>query len=459
MRITFTPRSYQQAALTHLLTTPRCALWAGMGMGKTVTTLTAIDVLRIADIGPALVLAPLRVARSVWPEEAAKWNHLANLRVVPIVGSVTERKRALAIPADIHVMNYENLEWLVETLKSRWPYKIVVADESTRLKGFRTRQGTKRAKYLAKMCWQSDRFIELTGTPAPNGLTDLWGQAWFLDRGERLGSNYTDFHQRWFRNVSHGPFPVMEPMPYAQAEIQNRLRDLCLTLDPRDHFNLQDPIHIVVKIDLPQEAQKAYRELERTMFTSIANESIEVLSIAAKTMKCLQMANGAVYIDPNATRWVESHDMKLAALSEIIADAAGAPVLVAYQFQSDLSRLKKVFPTARVLDKNAATIRDWNAGRISILLAHPASASHGLNLQDGGNILVFFGHWWDLEQRQQIIERIGPVRQAQSGHERPVYIYDLVARGTIDEIVLRRHQTKMDVQDLLLAAMKDEIAC
>lgn len=451
----FTPRAYQRIAVEFLLATPRCALWAGMGLGKTVATLTALDALRLAGVGPALVVAPLRVARSVWPAEAAKWDHLADLRVVPVVGTAAARKAALATPADVYAINYENLVWLAETLKGAWPYEVVVADESTRLKGFRTRQGTKNSKALAKVAGQTRRFIELTGTPAPNGLTDLWGQAWFLDRGERLGASYSAFIRRWFQDVSKGPFPVIKPLPGADGEIHERLRDLCLTLDPRDHFDLREPIRIVVRVEMPVEAEEQYEALERELYTEIDGAEIEAQSIAAKTTKCLQLANGAVYTDPQASKWVVAHDAKIEALSEIIADAGGAPVLVAYQFRSDLARLRSAFPTARELDKRPETIAAWNRGEIPILLAHPASAGHGLNLQDGGNILVFFGHWWDLEQRQQIIERIGPVRQAQAGHDRPVYVYDLVADGTIDELVLRRHETKADVQELLLAAMKE----
>lgn len=454
----FTPRAYQGAAIRHLLSVPRCALWAGMGMGKTVSTLTALDSLRLAGAGPALVVAPLRVAASVWPDEAGKWDHLADLRVSAVVGTAPERKRALAMPADVYVINYENLTWLFDTQGRAWPYETIVADESTRLKGFRTRQGTKRSKALGKVAWQSRRFIELTGTPAPNGLADLWGQAWFLDRGERLGASYTAFMQRWFRDVSKGPFPVIQPLPGAADEIQAALRDRCLTLDPRDHFDLREPIHVVVRIEMPAEAVKQYKRFEREMLVEIAGEEIEAQSIAAKTTKCLQLANGAVYTSPDASKWAVAHDAKIDALSEILADAGGAPVLVAYQFRSDVARLKAAFPAARVLDQDPKTIQDWNAGKIPILLAHPASAGHGLNLQDGGNILVFFGHWWDLEQRQQIIERIGPVRQAQSGHDRPVYVYDLAAIGTLDELVLRRHQSKADVQDILLSAMKESVA-
>lgn len=454
----FTPRAYQSAAVRYLLETPRCALWAGMGLGKTVATLTALDALRLAGGGPALVVAPLRVAQSVWPVEATKWDHLSDLRVVSVVGNAAARRRALATPADVYVINYENFIWLANELCGQWPFETIVADESTRLKGFRLRQGTKRSRMLGKVAWRSDRFIELTGTPAPNGLIDLWGQAWFLDRGERLGATYTAFTDRWFRDVSKGQFPVIRPMPHAQSEIQAALADRCLTIDPRDHFDLREPIHIVVKVEMPESAREAYEQLAKEMYAEIDGQDVEAFSAAALTMKSLQCANGAIYTGPGNADWVVAHDVKLETLSEIVADAAGAPVLVAYQFRSDLARLMAAFPVARELDKEPETIAAWNEGRIPILIAHPASAGHGLNLQDGGNILVFFGHWWDLEQRQQIIERIGPVRQAQAGHDRPVYVYDLVASDTIDELVLRRHQTKASVQDLLLAAMKG-VAC
>lgn len=451
----FTPRAYQHLIIDHIIDNRRCGVWAGMGLGKSASTLKALDMLSLVegDVFPALVVAPLRVARSTWPDEAAKWQDFAHLKVRPVVGPPEDRAAALKSKAHIYTINYENLPWLVETLGDKWPFKTIVADESTKLKGFRLRQGTKRAQSLARVAHtRAKRFINLTGTPAPNGLADLWGQTWFLDSGERLGRNYTAFEQRWFRPNFNG-FGVT-PMPHAQPEIESKLKDLCLSLDAGDYFDIDKPIVHNVYVDLPEEARARYDEMEKELFTELEGHEVEAFNAAARTMKCLQLANGAAYVGEDADKWVEVHDEKLQALEDIIEEAAGMPVLVAYHFRSDLARLRKAFGKSRVLDKDPQTIRDWNDGKIPVLLAHPASAGHGLNLQDGGNILVFFGHNWNLEEYQQIIERIGPTRQAQAGHKRPVFIYHIIARKTVDQLVMARRESKREVQDLLLEAMK-----
>lgn len=456
----FTPRDYQTAIIDHELDVARCGVWAGMGMGKTVSTLTSLDHMELVEPGPALVLAPLRVAASTWPDEAKKWSHLKNVEVSAVVGTPDERRAALRRPATIYTTNYDNLPWLVEHLGDKWPFKKIVADESARLKSFRLRQGGKRAQALGRVAFKhASRFIELTGTPSPNGLKDLWGQAWFLDAGQRLGRTYDAFESRWFayqriKDAVSGRQDIKPIiLPFAQEQIQDRMRDLCLSLDPRDYFDIAEPIVNVIRVELPAKARRLYRDMEREMFMQIGEHEIEAFSAASRTIKCLQIANGAAYTDDSGT-WAEVHDAKLQALESVIEEAAGMPVLVAYHFKSDLARLRTAFPKGRVLDADPQTIRDWNAGKIPILFAHPASAGHGLNLQDGGNILAFFGHWWDLEQYQQIIERIGPTRQAQAGHDRPVFIHHIVAADTVDELVMARRDTKREVQDLLLEAMK-----
>ena len=450
--------------IDHAISNPRCALWAGMGMGKTSSTLAVCDALLLAGLARRpLILAPLRVARSTWPGEAEKWEQFAHLRVQPIIGSAEERRAALQASADIFTINYDNLVWLVDTLGDNWPFDMVVADESTRLKNFRIKQGGKRTQALSNVAHSKvKRWINLTGTPAPNGLNDLWGQTWFLDGGYRLGRSYSDFENRWFGYQrakdavnAHKTFVKRIVFPHSQTEIQDRLRDICLTLDPKDWFDLNDPIVRTVEVELPPKARKHYRDMEREMFTHLEGHDIEAFAAAAKTIKCLQMANGAAYVGESNTEWVVTHDEKIEALRSVVEEAAGAPVLVAYHFRSDLARLQAAFPEARQLDASPQTIEDWNAGQIPILLAHPASAGHGLNLQDGGNILVYFGHWWNLEERQQILERIGPMRQKQAGHERPVFVYNIVARDTVDEVGIDRMQSKREVQYLLLEYMKN----
>lgn len=454
MSTTFNPRPYQRLIIDHMLDTERNGCWAAMGTGKTVSTLTAMNTLQMLDSRPQLVIAPLRVARSTWPDEACKWHHTRHMHVLPIVGSERERLSALKQDAHVYTTNFEQLPWLVDQYERRpWPFRTVVVDEATKLKGFRLRQGTARAKALARVAHtQCERFVELTGTPSPNGLMDLWGQIWFLDKGRRLGRTFDDFKQRWFTQ-SYDGFNI-EARPHAQQEIQNVLRDLCLTIDAKDWFDLKDPIVNDIMIELPAKARAHYEDMEKRMFTELAGHEVEAFGAAARTVKCLQIASGAAYVGETSEAWVEVHDAKLQALEEVIEEAAGMPVLVAYHFKSDLARLRKAFPKGRQLDADPQTIRDWNAGRIPVLFAHPASAGHGLNLQDGGNILVFFSHWWNLEERMQIIERIGPTRQLQAGHDRPMFIHNLIAAGTVDELVIKRVQTKREVQDLLLEAMK-----
>lgn len=452
-RRVFTGRPYQSIITEHLLGFERCAIWAGMGLGKTISTYNALDALFLAgEDHPVLVMAPLRVARTTWPEEAAKWRHLRHISVQPIVGSEAERKMALRYDASVYTCNFDNLMWLVEHFGDRWPFGTVVIDEATKLKGFRLKHGALRAQALARVAHtKSKRFIELTGTPSPNGLADLWGQMWFIDGGVRLGRTYSAFQQRWFQK-SHDGYGIVA-LPHAQAEIQEKLRDVCLTIDAADWFDLEQPIINNIYVDLPVRARKLYRDMEKYMFAEIDSHGVEAFNAASRTIKCLQMANGAVYID-DKQNWKETHDEKLRALEDIVEEANGAPVLVAYHFKSDLARLSAAFPKGRQLDADPNTIRDWNAGKIPVMFAHPASAGHGLNLQDGGNILVYFGHWWNLEERLQILERIGPVRQMQAGYKRPVFIHNIIARDTVDELVIERIETKREVQDILLQALK-----
>jgi len=474
MRKDYTPREYQPIIANHIIDNPRGAVWAGMGMGKTVATLTALDGLILAgESRPALVMAPLRVAKDVWPDEAAVWNHLSGLSVVPVIGTPAERIRALRSDAAVFTINYENLPWLVDHFGNAWPFQHVIADESTKLKSYRGSiqrstagkefirgGGGMRARALGKVAHNKiKRFTELSGTPAPNGLKDLWGQLWFIDGGHRLGRTHESFLQRWFQRDFDGS---VQPLPHAQAEIQDRLRDVCLTVDAKDYFDLEEPIVTPVYVELPPRARKLYQEMEKDLFIKIENHEIEAFNAAAKTQKLLQLASGAVYLNPEvdddnhpkAREWKEVHDAKLEALDSIISESGGLPILVAYHFKSDLARLKRAFSQGRELDKKAHTISDWNAGKIPLLFAHPASAGHGLNLQHGGNIIVYFSHDWNLENRLQILERIGPLRQMQAGYDRPVFVYYIVARDTADEMVIERCESKADIQQILLQAMK-----
>lgn len=454
----FVPRPYQSLIIDHILRHPRANVWAGMGLGKTVATLTAFQILRLVyHSGPALVLAPLRVAQSTWPDEVRKWDHLRGLKVSVMTGSAAARRAALQEKADLYCTNYESIPWLVEELDGEWPFGVIIADEATRLKSFRLGGGgSKRAKALSKVAFRSPWFIELTGTPAPNGYGDLWGQMYFLDKGKRLGSSMRGFQERWFRPVRLGAqaFAVRwDILPGSEEDIQRRVADLTIKLNAEDWFNLEEPIVADVKVKLPASVMKAYKEIERDMFASLEDGTeVEAVNAAAKTGKCLQFASGAVYKDEGGYSVV--HEEKIQALKSIVEEAAGASILVAYQFKHEADRILKAFPKAKLLDKDPQTIRDWNAGKIEMLLAHPASCGHGLSLQDGGCILVFFGTGWNLEEHDQMVERIGPTRQRQAGHPRSVFIYNLVAEKTLDEVVQTRIKTKREVLDLLMERKK-----
>jgi SNF2 family DNA or RNA helicase len=456
----FNPRDYQRAIVQFILDHERCNVWAGMGTGKSVSTLSALDAMSLtADPFPALVIAPLRVASNTWPGEVKKWAHLRSLRIKAATGGESQRSHLVhGQCADIVCINYDKLPWLVDHLGPRWPFRTVIADEATRLKSFRLRQGGIRAQALGKVAHKRvKRWVNLTGTPAPNGLRDLWGQQWFVDEGQRLGRTFSAFENRWFatkRRPGQQFGGETVPLAYAQEQIEQALADCTITVRAADYLDLPPLIENVIEVELPAGARRHYRELEREMFTTLAGgHEVEAFNAAALTMKCLQAANGALYTDDKGA-WAPLHDQKLAALESVVEEAGGMPVLVAYHFKSDLARLQQRFPQGRVLGKDTAVIADWNAGKIPVLFAHPASAGHGLNLQDGGNILVFFGLWWGLEEHEQIIERIGPTRQAQSGYNRPVFVHRIVAQGTVDELVLARLKTKASVQSLLLDAMK-----
>jgi len=449
----YTPRPWQAPMTGHLLDVERAALFCPMGSGKTSATFTALDSLFLAgEDAPVLVLAPLRVARDTWPSEATKWNHLRHVSVMPIVGSESERRAALKYQASVYTTNYENLEWLVNHYGERWPFRTVVADELSKLKSFRLRQGGKRAAALGKVAHTKvKRFIGLTGTPASNGLQDLWGQVWFLDGGQRLGRTFSAYTQRWFQATRDG-FGI-KALPHAQAEIQEKLRDICLTVDLADYMEIDQPVVNNITVDLPPQAARLYRDMEKEMFMQLEGHDVEAFNAAARTIKCLQLANGAAYIDDQGT-WKTVHDEKLAALDDVIEEAGGAPVLVAYHFKSDLARLQKAYPEGLNI-ATADGLARAKKGEGRVWFGHPASIGHGVDgLQEHCNTLVYFGHWWNLEERAQMLERIGPTRQMQAGKKRPVFVHNIIARGTVDELVIERVDSKREVQDILLEAMK-----
>lgn len=456
--IPFTPRPWQQIGIEWITEHPRCALFLKMGMGKSATVLAALDELSLVEkVFPVLILAPYRVANSTWPGEIEKWDDFNHFRIERVLGTETERVAALKRRADIYTMNYENIPWLIKKLNGKWPFRTVVVDESTKLKGHRLRQGGERTKALAKHANKPTRWINLTGSPSPNGLKDLWGQQWFVDEGERLGRSYDAFMGRWFQRSFDGY--SVDPLPHAQEQIQKRLQDCCLYVDPRDYFDLRKPVEVTRYAILPPKARQQYRDMEKKMFVEIEKDGVEIeaLNAAARTNKCLQIGNGVIYLNDELGKpkqWSVLHEQKLDVLEEIIEECAGSPLLVAYQFKSDLAMLTERFKFGRVLDKNPKTEKEWNDGKISLLFAHPASAGHGLNLQDGGHHLCYYSSYWDLELDEQIQERIGPMRQLQSGYDRNVFVYRIVTKDTIEEDVIERLKTKATVQEVLLAALQ-----
>lgn len=454
----FVPRSYQKLIVDNILYNKRTAVFAGMGLGKTASTLEAIR--QIKAVRPSLtvlIIAPLRVAQSTWPDEVRKWDSFKNLRVSVICGSAKARRDALLADADIYTINYENIPWLVEELKGDWFFDLIVADESTRLKGLRARQGTQRAKALAKVAFKSEGFVELTGTPAPNGLLDLWGQMWFLDKGARLGKSFSAFQKEFFYPISRGGgatrWVEWKLQEGSDKRIKRRIEDVSITVNPEDYFDVAKNIFNDIVVELPREVMRQYRKFARELYLELeGGEEITAANAAVKTGRLLQMASGAVYVEDGegSDAYTVVHKAKIEALASVIEEANGAPVLCAYSYRHEVDRILKAFPYARVLDKSPQTIRDWNKGKIPLLLAHPASCGHGLNLQDGGNILVFFSCTWSLELHDQIVERIGAVRQAQAGHDRPTFVHYLIAKGTLDEAVKERLSTKRDILDVLL---------
>lgn len=467
----FVPRPYQYLINRFLLEHPRGNVFADMGLGKTGATIHAFDTLRmLGEAERLLVLAPKRVAKNTWPREVQKWQaSFGHLSVATIIGDEKQRLAGMRAGADITTINYDNLPWLIEQIGDEWPWDMVVADESTRLKGLRislqtsklgkkfiTGQGSSRAKALAQVAHKHvRRFINLTGSPAPNGVVDLWGPMWFVDHGRRLGNSFSAYSDRFFRAVpgSDG-YSKIEPMPFSQKIIEGLIKDCCITIDAKDWFDIKAPIERIVGIQLPPAARRQYDEMQKQLFTEIADQDIEAFNAGSKSNKCLQIASGNVYYD-DKRNWVSVHDEKIEALKSIVEETNGEPLLVRYSYRPELERILKAFPKAKFFDDKLATEENWNLGKYPMMVTHAASAGHGSNLQDGGRILVDYSQGWNLEEDEQIIERIGPTRQLQSGHDRAVFRYRIVAEGTIEETaVLPRIKTKASVQDSLKAAMK-----
>lgn len=436
---------------------------------NTSVALTVFDILRsFGEVKKMLVLGPVRVARTTWADEVQKWDHLRHLDVAVAAGATAaERRRMFASDMPIHTLNYENVPAMLNELESAWPYDIVITDESTRVKNHaavrfmgKTKRKVERDGKLVVLpaepglkhvAGRTKRWINLSGAPTPKGLHDLWSQQYLLDGGKRLGKNITAFRNRWFTEGRHRG--TYHPTPSAMEEITAAIQDCTLTLKSADYLDLPELITSRVEVDMPDSVRAFYQELEQEFIARIDDVEVLAANAAVLTGKLRQTTGGAIY-GPDGKDWITLHDAKIDALASIVEEQAGAPLLVAYTFKHDLERLRAAFPFARHLDKDPKTVHDWNMGRIPMLLAHPGSAGPGLNLQDGGNAIAFFSPNWDLDGHDQIIERIGPTRQLQSGHPRPVFVYYITARDSIDELVLERLVERREVQDIFLERTK-----
>ena len=438
--------TYQLRAVDFIQQRKRCALWLDMGLGKSVTTLTAAaDLLDSFAISRVLVIAPLRVANSVWKQEAALWEHLRHLKVQVCTGSEKARLSALQSQADIYVINRENVPWLVGQYGKRWPFDCVVIDEASSFKN----ASSQRFKALRKTLPDTEYMVLLTGTPSPNGLLDLWAQIYLIDFGNTLGRTMTAYKQRFFEQDYMGY--KFTPRTGSADKIHALLRPHVLSMSAADYLQLPDRIDLVERVTLPPDALQAYRDFEKTLLAELPNgDEVEAMSAAVLANKLLQFSNGAMYTD-DLGNWSEIHDAKLDALADLIEQNPSENILLAYNYKTDLVRLQKRFPQARVLDKDPDTVRAWNDGDIQLLLAHPASAGHGLNLQRGGSLIIWFGLNWSLELYQQFNARLH-----RQGQDKPVRIVHLIADGCIDERVMGVLSDKDAMQSALLQALKPQ---
>lgn len=439
---------YQRRSVQHILEHDYCGLFLDMGLGKTVSTLTAITRLyELCEISKTLVIAPKRVAENTWTTEAAKWKHLKHLKASVVIGTERERKEALRAKADLYIINRENVAWLVGYYQSAFPFDMVVIDE---LSSFKSAKSI-RFKSLRMVRGKINRIVGLTGTPAPNGLIDLWPQLYLLDMGQRLGKTITGYRDRYFTPGRRNGQVIFDYRlrKESENEIYSKIGDICISMSAKDYLSLPERINRTVEIKLPEDLQKKYDIFEREQVLQMAEENdITAVNAAALSTKLRQFANGAIYDDEK--NYHEVHNIKLEALEEIVEGATGQPVLVFYSFIHDYERITKHLKhyKPRKLD-TSQDIDDWNAGKINVLLAHPASAGHGLNLQAGGNIIVWFGLNWSLELYQQANARLD-----RQGQIKPVIIHHLVLVNTIDMKIMAALDNKAESQNALMEAVK-----
>ncbi len=441
----YNAHEYQKYATEFILKHPIAAVFLEMGLGKSVITLTALfDLcLDMFLIGKVLVIAPLRVARDTWPSEIKKWDHLKGLTYSVVVGTAAERKEALMRKADIYIINRENVDWLINKSGFPFDFQMIVIDELSSFKSWQA----KRFKSLLKVRPKVKRIVGLTGTPSSNGLMDLWAEFRVLDLGQRLGRYITHYRSAFFTPDKRNAEIIFsyKPLPGAEKQIYKRIEDITISMKSCDYLELPECIINEIPVFMSEKEQQVYDQFRENMVAKIKDKEIDAVNAAVLSGKLLQMANGAVYDDEKNSFLI--HDRKLDALEDLIEGANGKPVLIAYWYQHDAQRIKSRFDVREI--KTSKDIEDWNAGKISAAIIHPASAGHGLNLQSGGSTLIWFGLTWSLELYQQTNARLH-----RQGQKDMVVIHHIIAKGTIDENVMKALRQKEKTQNALIDAVK-----
>lgn len=449
----FLPHNYQQYSIDRILDTPAIGLFLDMGLGKTVITLTALYQLKYwrASMRKALVIAPKKVAESTWSKEQSKWDHLRALRVSVVLGTESQRLRALEAPADVYVINRENTQWLVSMYGQEWPFDVVVLDESSSFKNHQA----KRFRALKMVRPKIQRIIELTGTPSPHGLTDLWAQLYLLDGGARLGRTISTYREMFFVPDKRNRTTIFSyaPKDGAADAIYRLISDICISMKSEDYLQLPDLIYDDIPVKLDDKAQRAYDSMERDMLLEVDDETVTATTAATLTGKLLQLCNGAVYSEDGEV--IPVHDCKIEAFMETVEQLNGQHAIVYYYFQHDRDRILHALRNSHLrvrVYKDARDETDWNEGRIDLLLAQPASCGYGLNLQYGGHHVIWFGLTWSLEEYQQANKRLH-----RQGQPYPVIVHRLITQRGTDEDVVRSLESKDDAQESLLTALKARI--
>lgn len=451
----FIPHKYQLTAINHVINVPKCGLFLDMGLGKTVSTLTAIKELKYNrfQVNKVLIIAPKKVAEGTWSKEKDKWNHTKDFRVSLVLGSQQKRIKALSVNADLYIINRENIPWLVDYLRNDWYFDTVVIDESSSFKNSRS----KRFKALKMVLPKINRLIELTGTPSPNGVEDLWAQIYLLDQGTRLEKYITHFRTKYMEPNKRNRSQIFDYKikDGVYDSIINKISDICISMKSEDYLELPDLSYNEIPVILNDKARRDYDKMERDFVLELeeAEEDITAVNAAALSNKLLQISNGAVYDSTGI--YTEVHDAKIEAFLELVERLQGKSLLVFYNFQHDKERIKKALENSNLVVRELETTQDeddWNDRKIDILLTHPASAAYGLNLQDGGNHVCWFGLTWNLEHYQQANKRLH-----RQGQNEKVIIHHLVTQDTRDKDVMRALDSKADVQEEILQSLKARI--